>query len=168
MRDYDDFYRSTVTEYALLLRSWLREDGLGGPICHNSANPNMNCQFPEMARAMGEGFLLGSDHYYTLNQSWPQNSPTPQYAIRALMSCDTMRAMGMPPSVMEMPGGSPSDTPPILPEDLLACYQGKDLEIRTWFDAGGLPLRAELALDGEVRFQGDVKNLAWKEEAPQP
>ena len=53
-------------------------------------------------------------------------------------------------------------------EDLLACYQGKDLEIRTWFDAGGLPLRAELALDGEVRFQGDVKNFAWKEDNPRP
>ena len=122
LKDYHEFYRSTITEYALLLKAWLREDGLQGPICHNSANPNMNPLFPEMAAAMGDDFLLGSDHYYTLNQTWPQNNPTPQYAIRALMSCDTMRAMGMPPSVMEMPGGSPSDTPPILKEDLLACY----------------------------------------------
>ena len=30
--------------------------------------------------------------------------------------------MGMPPAVMELPGGSPSDVPPMLPEDLLCCY----------------------------------------------
>ena len=134
-KDYSDFYRSTLAEYACLLTEWLREDGLNGPICHNSANPESNCQFPEVAQAMNcrftdtsfeqnhsQAFLLGSDHYYTLDSSWPQNNPTPQYALRVLKSCDTMRAMGMPPSVLEMPGGSPSDTPPILPADLLACY----------------------------------------------
>lgn len=121
-KDYSDFYRSTLAEYACLLTSWLREDGLGGPICHNSANPESNCQFPEVVDAMKVPFLLGSDHYYTLDSSWPQNNPTPQYALRVLKSCDTLRAMGMPPSVLEMPGGSPSDTPPILPADLLACY----------------------------------------------
>lgn len=122
VKDYHDFYRSTIAEYAVLLTGWLREDGLGGPICHNSATPTMNCQFPETVDAMGENFLLGSDHYYTLDANWAQNNPTPQYALRVLMSADTMRAMGMPPSVLELPGGSPSDTPPILPEDLLACY----------------------------------------------
>lgn len=122
VKDYTDFYNGTIAEYACLLASWLREDGLGGPICHNSANPTMNCLFPETVAAMGENFLLGSDHYYTLNPSWAQNNPTPQYALRVMMSCDTMRALGMPPSVLEMPGGSPSDTPPILPEDLLCCY----------------------------------------------
>lgn len=122
VKDYRDFYTSTLAEYASLLASWLREDGLGGPICHNSANPGMNCLFTDVVDAMGENFLLGSDHYYTLNQSWVQNNPTPQYALRVLKSCDTMRALGMPPSVLELPGGSPSDTPPILPEDLLACY----------------------------------------------
>ncbi|MBQ4086407.1 MAG: beta-galactosidase [Clostridia bacterium] len=122
VKDYKDFYCGTIAEYAALLASWLREDGLHGPICHNSANPTMNCLFPETVAAMGEGFLLGSDHYYTLNPGWPQNNPTPQYALRVMMSCDTMRALGMPPSVLEMPGGSPSDTPPILPEDLLCCY----------------------------------------------
>lgn len=126
-KDYSDFYRSTLAEYACLLTSWLREDGLGGPICHNSANPESNCQFPEVVSSMenlfgDSSFLLGSDHYYTLDSSWPQNNPTPQYALRVLKSCDTMRSMGMPPSVLEMPGGSPSDTPPILPADLLACY----------------------------------------------
>ena len=122
VRDYEDFYRSTLAEYASLLAKWLREDGLSGPICHNSANPGMNALFTETVKAMGEDFLLGSDHYYNLDQNWAQNSPTPQYALRILESCDTLRAMGMPPTVMELPGGSPSDTPPILPEDLLACY----------------------------------------------
>ena len=122
LRDYTVFYLSTIAEYAALLTSWFREDGLGGPICHNSANPGMNSLFPETVEAMGPGFLLGSDHYYTLGQSWAQNNPTPQYCIRMLMSCDTLQALGMPPTVFELPGGSPSDTPPILPEDLLCCY----------------------------------------------
>ncbi|MBR0464554.1 MAG: beta-galactosidase [Clostridia bacterium] len=69
--DYHAFYLSTIAEYAALLKSWLNEDGLGGYICHNSANPEMNALFPETVAAMGEGFLLGSDHYYTLGQSWP-------------------------------------------------------------------------------------------------
>lgn len=123
VRDYDAFYRDTMAEYLALLAGWLREDGLGGPICHNSANPGMNGLFAPTVQAMkNEPFLLGSDHYYTLNQSWRQNNPTPQYALRVLSSCDTMRALGMPPSVLELPGGSPSDTPPILGPDLLACH----------------------------------------------
>ncbi len=123
VRDYDEFYRDTMAEYLCLLASWLREDGLGGPLCHNSASPGMNDLFPKSVEALkNEMFLLGSDHYYTLNQNWPQNNPTPQYAIRAMMSCDMLRAMGMPPSVLEMPAGSASDTPPALGADLLACY----------------------------------------------
>ena len=122
MRDYADFYYTTLGEYLALLASWLREDGLITPICHNSANPTMNSMFLETLDAMGEDFLLGSDHYYTLGQHWAQNNPTPQYAIHVYYSMEMMRLMGMPPSVMEMPGGSPSDTPPILPEDLLCCY----------------------------------------------
>ncbi|MBO4886218.1 MAG: beta-galactosidase [Clostridia bacterium] len=122
VKDYSDFYLDAIAEYARLLADWLREDGLGGLICHNSANPGMNALFPETVKAMGGGFLLSSDHYYTLNQSWEQNNPTPQYCLRVMMSCDMLRALGMPPAVLELPGGSPSDTPPILPEDLLCCY----------------------------------------------
>ena len=77
----------------------------------------------QMDLTMGDGFLLGSDHYYTLNQTWKQNNPTPQYGIHVYYSMEMMRLMGMPPSVLEMPAGTPADTPPILPEDLLACYQ---------------------------------------------
>ena len=122
-RDYYDFYCGTLGEFAALLKSWMLEDGLSGPFCHNSASPSMNSMFLETAEAMGDGFLLGSDHYYTLNHGWAQNNPTPRYAIRVFCSHEMLRLMGMPPTVMEMPGGSPSDTPPILPEDLLACYQ---------------------------------------------
>lgn len=122
LQDYYDFYCGTLAEYSCLLTAWLREDGLYAPICHNSANPTMNSMFTETVEAMGEGFLLGSDHYYTLNQMWKQNNPTPQYGIHVYYSMEMMRLMGMPPSVLEMPGGTPADTPPILPEDLLACY----------------------------------------------
>jgi len=123
MQDYQDFYCGTMAEYMSLLASWLKEDGLDAPICHNSANPGMNSLFTETVEKMGEQFLLGSDHYYTLNHGWRQNNPTPQYAVNVFCSLEQLRLMGMPPSVLEMPGGSPSDTPPILPEDLLACYQ---------------------------------------------
>lgn len=121
-RDYYDFYCGTLAEFAALLKRWLLEDGLSGPFCHNSANPGMNSMFLETVEAMGEDFLLGSDHYYTLHHGWAQNNPTPRYALRVFCSNELMRLMGMPPTVLEMPGGSPSDTPPILKEDLLACY----------------------------------------------
>lgn len=122
-KDYYDFYCGTLAEYAALLKQWLLEDGLSGPFCHNAANPGMNSMFLETVEAMGDGFLLGSDHYYTLHHGWAQNNPTPRYALRVFYSNELMRLMGMPPTVLEMPGGSPSDTPPILPEDLLACYR---------------------------------------------
>lgn len=122
-RDYYDFYCFTLAEFAALLKQWLLEDGLSGPFCHNSANPGMNTMFLETVEAMDKGFLLGSDHYYTLHHGWPQNNPTPRYALRVFCSHELLRLMGMPPTVLEMPGGSPSDTPPILKEDLLACYR---------------------------------------------
>lgn len=121
-KDYYDFYCGTLAEFATVLKQWLLEDGLSGPFCHNAANPGMNSMFLETVAAMGDGFLLGSDHYYTLHHGWAQNNPTPRYALRVFYSNELMRLMGMPPTVLEMPGGSPSDTPPILKEDLLACY----------------------------------------------
>ncbi len=122
LRDYSDFYLSTIAEYAETLAGWLKEDGLNGPICHNSANPYMNTLFIETVDRLGEGFLLGSDHYYNLNPTWEQNNPTPQYIVKMMMSCELLNEMGMPPTVFELPAGNLSDTPPILPEDLLACY----------------------------------------------
>ena len=42
--------------------------------------------------------------------------------LRCLTSLELLRAMGMPPTVLELPAGNLSDTPPILKEDLYACY----------------------------------------------
>ena len=121
---HDDIlcYLDSGGEYLRLLRTWLREDGIDGPVCHNSGNPEMNTYFEKQTESLGDDFLLGSDHYYALNQSWGQDNPTPAYALKAHFSLDTLQAMGMPPTVLEMPGGSPTDIPPILRNDLLATY----------------------------------------------
>ena len=121
-RDYRLCYLAQVAEYMRTLKGWLREDGIESPLCHNAANPAMNTYFREALRDLGPDFLLGSDHYYTLGQRWDQENPTPSYLFSMQFSCDTMRAMGNPPVVFEMPGGSPSDMPPILVNDLLAAY----------------------------------------------
>lgn len=121
-RDYADFYLDTIAEYLDTLKSWLLEENMVTPLCHNSANANMNGMFTRTIDRLGEGFLLGSDHYYTLNPTWPQNSPTPQYAFLCYRSMEQLRAMGMPPTVMEMPAGNLSDLPPLLPEDLYAAW----------------------------------------------
>lgn len=121
-RDYGDFYASMLAEYLQTLASWLREEGIDAPLCHNSPNPGTNSMFLETVQAMGESFLLGSDHYYTLGPTWEQNNPTPQYAVNALYSIDMLHAMKKPPMIMELPAGNLSDIPPMLPEDLLAAY----------------------------------------------
>lgn len=121
-KDYIDFYLGTVAEYARTLAEWLAEDSLDLPIIHNSGNPEMNALFKETNAVMGENFVLGSDHYYNLDQNWPQNNPTPQYARRVFTSLEMLRLMGFPPTVFEMPGGSASHWPPVTPEDARACY----------------------------------------------
>jgi beta-galactosidase len=121
-KDYFDFYLSTITDYAQILVGLLREFGIDTPIVHNSANPGMNAYFEPVASRLGSQFLLGSDHYYTLGQDWPQNNPTPQYAARVFVSLEMLRLMGYPPSVFELPGGSCSNWPPITPTDARTCY----------------------------------------------
>ena len=121
-RDHRLCYLRQIGEYMLTLRNWLREDGIPEPICHNAASPAMNTYFREAVDDLGADFLLGSDHYYALNPMWGKENPTPEYFFHAQFSCDTLRSMGQPPVVLEMPGGSPSDMPPILRNDLLACY----------------------------------------------
>lgn len=121
-KDYYDCYLGTIAEYAALLGSWVKTYGIDTPIVHNSANPEMNAIFKETAAAMGPGFLLGSDHYYNLDQSWSQNNPTPQYARRVFYSLEMLRLMGFPATVFELPGGSLSDWPPVTPNDARACY----------------------------------------------
>lgn len=121
-KDYFDFYLSLIGDYAQILVGLLREFGIDTPIVHNSANPGMNAYFQPVSERLGQQFLLGSDHYYTLGQDWPQNNPTPQYAARVMISLEMLRLMGYPPSVFEMPGGSCSNWPPVTPSDALTCY----------------------------------------------
>jgi beta-galactosidase len=122
IKDYEDFYFTTLGEYAAILRKWMGEHGIDCDIVHNSPNPQSNTWFKETAARLGKGFLLGSDHYYTLDQGWPQNNPTPQYGVRIFYSFEILRLMGYPPTVFEMPGGSLSYWPPILNEDASCCY----------------------------------------------
>jgi beta-galactosidase len=121
-KDYFHFYLDTVVEYARFLVDQIRAHGIDLPIVHNSANPGMNAYFLEVAAELGETFLLGSDHYYNLDQTWPQNHPTPQYAVRSFVSLEMLRLMGYPPTVFELPGGSCSNWPPVTASDALACY----------------------------------------------
>ncbi|GEM_PF-414123 len=121
-RDYFNFYLGTIAEYSQTLAGMLREHGIDTPLVHNAANPGMNANFCETVDALGKNFLLGSDHYYNLDQNWPQNNPTPQYAINVFCSNEMLRLMGFPPTVYELPGGSLSDWPPITPQDARACY----------------------------------------------
>jgi beta-galactosidase len=108
-KDYFDFYLGTIAEYSQTLVGMMRAHGIDTPIVHNSANPGMNAHFLETASALGDQFLLGSDHYYNLDQNWSQNNPTPQYAVNVFCSNEMLRLMGYPPTVFELPGGSLAD-----------------------------------------------------------
>jgi beta-galactosidase len=121
-RDYLDFYLATVAEYAGTLAGWMRAHGITTPIVHNSASPTLHSIFDETVKALGRDFVLGADHYYSLDQNWPQNNPTPQYARKIFASNEALRVRGFPPTIYELPGGSLSDWPPITPPDALACY----------------------------------------------
>lgn len=121
-KDYQDFYFNTIAEYVATLYDWLREAGVDCQIVHNSGNPNMDSYFLEAVRRLKKEFLLGSDHYYNLSPEWNQNNPTPQYAINVYYSHEMLRLMGYPSTAFEIPGGSFSDWPPVLPEDLMCCY----------------------------------------------
>ncbi len=121
-KDYYEFYLGTIAEYASLLAGWLKEHGIDTPIVHNAAGPEMNALFRETAAVMGSDFILGSDHYYNLDQTWAQNNPTPQYARRVFFSLEMLRLMGFPATVFELPGGSLADWPPVTPNDARACY----------------------------------------------
>lgn len=122
VKDYFEFYCSTVVEYLVTLKKILIENGIDTVFCHNAYGPNAISQIKGVREALGKGFLLGVDNYYSLNISWQQNNPTPQYFTRVLFAVDQLKALGYPPAVLEMPGGSPSDVPPILKEDLYTCY----------------------------------------------
>ena len=122
MKDYHDFYCETIEEYAKTLGEILKSNGVDVPLCHNAAGPAMVPLFKGLNERMGGDFLLGVDNYYALDLNWAQNNPTPQYFTRVSFAADLLKNLGNPPVVFEMPGGSPSQVPPILREDLYACY----------------------------------------------
>ena len=122
-KDYHDFYLSTIAEYVQILTGYVKSYAPDILIVHNSANPEMNPLFRETVNAMrGTKFVLGSDHYYSLDQNWGQNNPTPQYARNVLYSLENLKLYHFPPTVFEMPSGSASDWPPITANDAKACY----------------------------------------------
>ncbi len=121
-RDYDDYYYQSVATYLETLATWLREENIHLPLLHNSPGTDANAEFYDTVDRLGDNFLLGSDLYYCLGPHWNQNNPTPKYAIWCFTSHEVLRNMGMPASVFEMPSGSCSDYPPILPTDAMAAY----------------------------------------------
>lgn len=120
--DYWDFYYDTMGEYLYILGQYAREYGIDCPFVHNSATPSQTACFKQTVERMGEDFILGCDHYYNLDMFWPQNNPTPQYALRILTSNELLRAYGYPATIYEMPSGSLADFPPITAEDSKTCY----------------------------------------------
>ncbi len=120
-RDYADFYCGTLGEYLETLIGMMTRCGIDVPFCHNAASPYMNTWFREAKARLGDKLLLGSDHYYSLSQTWPQNNPTPQYAMRCFLSNEKLRLMGNPPCVFEFPTGSFSDWPSVSGVDFTAC-----------------------------------------------
>ncbi len=121
-RDFFRCYLEQLRDYLATLKGWLREDGIAEPVCHNCGCTDMTPLFAGFRKALGEDFLLGYDHYYSLGPAWKQENPTVGYHLETRFAIDTIAAHGFPPVGMEIPGGSPSDVPPILRNDLLACH----------------------------------------------
>ena len=170
-RDYFEFYLETIAEYFQTLAGMLRAHGIDAPLMHNSGNPNMNAYFQRVVEQMGEGFLLGSDHYYNLDQNWAQNHPTPQYAVRVFLSNEMLRLMGFPPTVLELPGGSAADWPPVTAEDARTAYftnlalgmKGHNYYV---FSGGPNPPGAGSTTDSYdygagISAEGEIRPLYW-------
>ncbi len=123
LKDYFEFYLSTVGEYGATLAAWIRASGIDTPLIHNAGGARMNAIYLELVQQVGPDFMLGSDHYYNLDQNWTQNIPTPQSVIDVFCSLESLRLMGFPPTVLEMASGSASDWPPPTAEDAKTWYR---------------------------------------------
>ena len=119
-KDFHDLYFEMGGRYLHTLESWLKEDGINEIMCANAGNPGMNALFDAALDQMDEGFLLGSDHYYTLGTNYPQLSPTTMAALKYLFSCEQFKNINMPATAMEMNGGSIYEIPPVWPDDIYA------------------------------------------------
>ena len=123
LKDFHDFYFASCADYLALLAGWVRERGIEVPLIHNSAGPGMTPYFEESVKRLGPAFLLGADHYYNLGLDWGDGThPTPKYASKIFYSMEMLRHFGMPPCILEMPGGSAMDFPPILGSDIECAY----------------------------------------------
>ncbi len=122
VRDYFRFYLDGIAEYGGILADWMRDGGVDVPLAHNSASPYANAYFAPLVKRLGDGFLLGSDHYYNLDLDWDQDRPAPKYVAKVASSLAQLREMGFPPTVWELPGGSLSDWPAITAHDAECCY----------------------------------------------
>ena len=120
-RDWQACKLRAVADYAATLTGWMRQAGVTVPIVHNASCPEAIALFRETQELGGEGFAVGTDHYWNLDQDWTQNAPTPQWLRRCVYGLDIQRSWGVPPSVWEMPAGSLSEWPPIGGRDLLAA-----------------------------------------------
>ena len=110
-----------AADYLVTLRRWLEEDGIHGPYCHNAGCAAMAGYYEPCVKKLGtDGFLMGYDHYYSLNQF--ATSPNADYFFRAIYACDMMRSYGYPPVGFEIQSGTIGDFAPVLKEDLLACH----------------------------------------------
>jgi beta-galactosidase len=120
-KDYGEFYFSTTAEYFKTLADMIKSYGIHAPFVANSWNTNVDMNYYEAQHLLGKELLMGTDHYYNLGQDWADNNPDPQYAIRVFQSLESLRLLGVPPTVFEFPGGSAADWPPITAHDVDAC-----------------------------------------------
>lgn len=183
--NYFNFYLDQIADYFECLVKMFREFGIDVPFCHNAGAPNMNALLEPVKQRLGDAITIGSDHYYTLGQSWPYNSPTPQYAINSWYSLELLRIMQCPPAVFELPFGSLADWPPVTREDLFAnlmLHQAFGMRGHNGyiFTGGGEPpggssqqlvydYVAPVSADGEIRPHYEaVKDFgAWKQSHPE-
>jgi len=123
--DYFESYCVSIEKYALTVADWFKEDGIDVPLCANAASLNESpllYRLPQLLKRDNMPFLMGTDHYYTLNPDSWENNPTPQEYLKWMASLDIMYEMGMPRTLFEMQGGTLSDFPPMQPETLSAFY----------------------------------------------
>ncbi len=120
-KDFCDFTCECYAEYLSILAKIARECGIDTPFTHNAGDIHLNAMMREAKQRFGNELLLGCDHYWTLNQSWAQNNPTPQKIIEYFLSTEMLRIHGNPPNIQEFQYGTPSDWPTCTPEALSVC-----------------------------------------------
>ena len=116
-------YFEDCADYLVKLRDCLAEFGVTGPYCHNAGGTMMTANYAPCVRKLGtRDFLLGYDSYYNLSDVRRPENPTYDYFMGTLFACDLLRSYGYPPVGFEIQAGTIGDSPPILPNDLLASY----------------------------------------------